>query len=83
MLIALANGMERSRVAVTASRGLGGAVERNRSKRVLRAAMVPFLKELKPGFDLILISRKAALPAKSQELQAIIQQLLHKANILH
>lgn len=74
--------MEHPRVAIAASRNFGKAVERNRAKRVLRAALAPFLSELKPGYDLILVARRQGLPAKSPEMQAIVKLLLQKAKLL-
>jgi len=82
VLIALSNGTQQSHVAVAAGRSVGNAVERNRSKRVLRAAIQPFLSGLKPGYDLILLARKPALAIKSPEMHAIIEQLLQKARLL-
>jgi len=72
----------KARVGVTAGRSVGGAVQRNRAKRLLREAIRPLLPNLLPGRDLILIARPA-LPAKSlQEIRQVITGLLHHAQIL-
>jgi ribonuclease P protein component len=52
------------RIGVSAGRGLGNAVRRNRAKRLLRAAVSDLLPHLVPGFDLLLIAR-APLPASN------------------
>ena len=69
------------RVGVTAGRSVGGAVRRNRSKRLLREAMRPLLVDLPAGWDLILIAR-SQLPSKSLvEIRAVLVNLLRRAHL--
>ena len=50
---------EEARVGFTASRKVGGAVDRNKTKRRLRVAARHVLSELgKPGMDYVLIGRR-------------------------
>jgi ribonuclease P protein component len=50
------------RVGYTASKRVGGAVERNRARRRLRAAVAKVIPEYaKPGYDLVLVARKGTL----------------------
>jgi ribonuclease P protein component len=73
----------RVRVGVTAGRSVGGAVQRNRAKRLLREAMRPLLPDLLPGWDLILIARPALLPSKAlQEIRQVLTSLLRRAQII-
>lgn len=66
-----------SRVAVIASRHVGGAVVRNRAKRLLREAA----RHTAPaaGDDLVLIARRgcaeADMPTVRAELQRLLQQI--------
>lgn len=67
------------RVAVTASRAVGGAVQRNRARRRVREAVrvalaARPLPEL--GADVVLIVRGAALDAPSSELRGAVETRL-------
>jgi ribonuclease P protein component len=73
---------ESIRVAVSASKKVGGAVERNRAKRRLRAATEPFMSRLRPGTDLILFARLPVLQVKFEILLSVVDRLFSKAQIL-
>jgi len=72
----------RVRVGVTAGRSVGGAVQRNRSKRLLREAMRPFLPALLPGWDVVLIARPALPLASLPEIHQALAGLLCRAQLL-
>lgn len=67
-------------VAVVAGKAVGGAVLRNRAKRVLRAAIRPLLAKVRPDVEMVLIARPPILEAKSTQVQEILERLLHKAD---
>ena len=82
VLVVQASEAPKVRVGVTAGRSVGGAVQRNRAKRLLREAIRPLLPDLLPGWDLILIARKA-LPAESvQDIRQALTGLLRRAEII-
>ncbi len=70
-----------ARVAVVASRRVGGAVTRNRAKRVLRAAVADVA--LPRGVDVALVAR-AATPSLSSrdvtpQVRAVVEQMFDHA----
>ena len=72
----------RVRVGVTVGRSVGGAVQRNRAKRLIREAMRPLIPILLPGLDLILIARPALLSKSLQEIRQVLTNLLQRAQIV-
>lgn len=68
------------RVAVFASRGVGGAVKRNRARRRVREAVRLALRdrERAEGMDLVLQARAAALVAASADLRGAVARELQR-----
>ncbi len=63
------------RVGFTVGKVLGGAVERNRIRRRMRAAVRRHLTELAKPLDLVLHPRKSVLTLKFAQLDAEIEQV--------
>ncbi len=78
----LPTGEPRTRVGITASRGVGGAVQRNRAKRLLRAALQPLRPQLPSGYDLVLIARQPLLAVKTPAVQAALEHCLRRAGLM-
>lgn len=81
VLIFLENQTEEIRIGATASRSVGNAVQRNRAKRLLRAAITPLIPNIQIGMDIVLLARKPILNEKSQEVQKALVKNLRKAKI--
>jgi ribonuclease P protein component len=55
------NGLEHDRLGLTVSRRVGGAVLRNRAKRLLREVFRSRARSARPRFDIVLIARRELL----------------------
>jgi len=74
---------ESSRVGLSVSRKVGGAVQRNKVKRLLREAFARNEQRLPPGLDLVVVARPDALELTEREglsgLDAALVELLDRA----
>ena len=70
------------RIGITASKKIGNAVQRNRARRVIRAA-AEMLPPLSPGYDVVFVARTRTLTKKSTELRPVMQSLLTAAGVIH
>jgi len=83
VLITLRNELgDQSRIGIAAGRSVGNAVRRNRAKRLLRAAMQPYLPSISSGWDIVLIARRPLTDVKSQQAQKVLAILLRRAGLL-
>jgi ribonuclease P protein component len=82
VLVALPNQTENTRFGVAAGRSVGGAVQRNRAKRLLRHAIQQVLPLVKPGWDVVLIARHHTAGATFQQTVTALAILLGRARLL-
>ena len=82
VLVVMPNVSDDIHVGVSASRSVGKAVQRNRSKRLLREAIRPLLPHILPGWDLILLARNTTSRASKQDIHGALVELLCRAQVI-
>ena len=68
-------------MGITTSKKIGNAVERNRARRIIRAAFRDNLPYLKNGYDFVFVARSRTKHLKSTDSSAIMSKQLSKAGV--
>ena len=82
VVYALKNRTKNVRVVITTSKKVGNAVQRNRSRRVIREAFRALAPRVRPGFDLVLVARGKTPYVKSTDVRRQLERQLQAAGLL-
>jgi ribonuclease P protein component len=83
VLYALKSDQAGIRIGVSAGLAVGNAVNRNRAKRLLRAAMSELLPRTALGSDLLLVARTPLPNSDLKQTLAALSNLLERAGLLY
>lgn len=70
------------RIGITTGKKLGKAVERNRAKRIIRAAYRDISSRLRTGYDIVFVARTKTLFRKSTDILLSMKKHFKDAGIL-
>jgi ribonuclease P protein component len=76
------NGLDRTRYGISTGRRVGSAVVRNRIRRRLRTILRQLQAEVRPGWDILIVTRPAAADATQTELASALTRLMASAGLL-
>mgnify|MGYP002514341480 CR=1 FL=1 len=76
------NGLKFTRTAFVSSKKVGNSVERNRSRRLMKAAYRAFEPGIKSGYDIVFVARAAIKGCKEPEVERQLKKTLERAGII-
>lgn len=81
-MLAAENGLSSSRLGYTVSKKVSKlAVERNKIKRRLKAAVAATFTAAKPGYDYVIIGKKTAMTREFEQLKGDLEFALKKIKL--
>jgi ribonuclease P protein component len=76
------NRLGTNRLGITASKKLGGAVQRNRARRIIKEAYRLTEPAVKAGFDIVIVARKKTVCANMWEVKRSLEKILDGLSLL-
>jgi len=70
------------RIGITTSKKLGSAVERNRCRRIIRAAFSSLAPQTRGNWDLVFVARFKTKRMKSPDLAAVMRKQLTELGVI-
>ena len=70
------------RIGITAAKKLGSAVERNRCRRIIRAAFSSIHSECSGNWDIVFVARYKTKKSKSTDLIPVMQKHLTELGVI-
>lgn len=74
--------LSQRRVGFVAGKKVGGAVARNRAKRLLREAYRLLQPQLQQGYDMVIVGRSSLIQANCQSVQKALLDLFHRSQVI-
>ena len=76
------NGLTYTRTAFVSSKKVGNSVERNRSRRLMRAAYRELQPQVRKGYDIIFVARNTIIGCKEDEVERALRNALKSCELL-
>ncbi|MBQ7999600.1 MAG: ribonuclease P protein component [Ruminococcus sp.] len=76
------NNTNNLRIGITTGKKIGKAVERNRSRRIIRAAFNELRDSLRPGYDIVFVARGKTPYRKSTQILTSMKKHFKDAKLL-
>ena len=70
------------RIGITTSKKIGNAVERNRSRRVIREAFRHLCPQVSPCYDIVIVARSKTKYLKSTRIEEIMREMFTREGML-
>ncbi len=75
-------GGTRVRFGFTAGKRVGGAVKRNRAKRLMREAARALIEQINESYDIVVVARNTIIESGLKEVIRDLEHLLIRAKVL-
>ena len=69
-------------MGITTSKKIGNAVERNRCRRIIRAAFRELSPMINGGYDFVFVARTRTVKMKSTDIKKIMLQHFKKSGVI-
>ena len=70
------------RIGITTSKKIGNAVERNRCRRIIRAAYSSIEDRIEGNYDFVLVARTKTVFLKSTDIENILLSQMQQAGVI-
>ena len=81
LILYCTSNVAQSKVGFSVSKKYGGAVQRNRIRRQMKAVMATLMPQVKGGYNLVIIPRKSE-PYLHKDIVASLTRLLKRAELV-
>ncbi len=70
------------RVGFSVSKKIGGAVQRNRARRLIREAVRLLLHDVHGGWDVVIVARRSIVRANFSDVASHVRRLFERAGLI-